>query len=315
MGEENMKILVTGVSGFIGYHLSQKLIEKGYKVYGLVRFTSQKQKLPENIIPVTGDLTDYHSIVKNIQYIQPDTVFHLGALTPVSESYHQPVAYAETNYVGTINLLEAIRKHDYEKIRLIAVAGTTEMYHSIHIDDYVKFQPESPYAVSKVASVLYSQYMYRAYHLPTVVAVPCNTYGRAYVNQPHYFIEKLIVNMLKNVGEIKLGNPDIVRDWMYREDHINAYLNILEKAGKDIFGERFYFGTNMLYTTKEVFEIIKKLTGWNGNAVWGVYIRPRESKEMGVYAKKAYERLGWIAEYTLESGLKKAIEEWREVLE
>ena len=315
MGEDKMKILVTGVSGFIGYHLSQKLLEKGYRVYGLVRFTSQKPKLTD-IIPVIGDLTDYHSIIKAIQYIKPEIVFHLGAITPVSESYHQPVAYAQTNYIGTVNLLEAIRKYNYEKIRLVAVAGTTEMYHDLKwIDDISYLQPESPYAVSKVAEVLYSEYMYRAYNLPTVIVIPCNTYGRAYVNQPHFFIEKLIINMIKNISEIKLGNPNIVRDWIFREDHINAYLKILENIdNEETFGRRFYFGKGTGESTKQVFKTVKKLIGWNGIVKWGVYIRPRESKTMVINPEKANEILKWKTEYNLQSGLKKAIEEWREIL-
>lgn len=309
-----MRVLVTGATGFIGFHLARKLVERGFRVYGLVRFASQPSRLPDGVTPVIGDLTDYHSIAKNVQYVRPEAVFHLGALTPVSESYHQPVAYALTNYIGTIHLLEALRKHVRESTRLIVVAGTTEMYNSPDIGDGSRFQPESPYAVSKVAGVLYSMYMYRAYRLPVVVAVPTNTYGRAHLNQRHYFIEKLIVNMLKGADEIELGDPNVVRDWMFREDHIDAYLKILENMDGEIYGEKFYFGTGIGKTTREVFNLVRRLTNWNGEAKWGTYIRPNESEIMTVNPKKAIEVLGWEPKYTLEEGLRQAIKEWREVI-
>lgn len=309
-----MRILVTGATGFIGFHLSQRLAEEGHNVYGLVRFASQPHRLPEGVTPLVGDLTDYSSIVKCVEFVRPEVVFHLGALTPVSESYHQPVTYAMTNYIGTIHLLEAVRKHAYESVRLIVVAGTTEMYDSPKIDDEEKYQPKSPYAISKVASVLYTEYVHRAYGLPIVIAVPSNTYGRARVNQRHFFVEKLIVSMLKGAEELQLGNPDAVRDWMFREDHVEAYLSILDAMDKEIFGQKFYFGTGVGRTTKEVFEAVRRLTGWEGRVIWHVYARPSESQVLVINPKKANEVLGWKAKYSLEEGLKRAIEEWREVL-
>ena len=312
-----MRILITGATGFIGYSLSQELVKRGYKVYGLVRFSAQSKKVPKNVIPVIGDVTDYYSIVKIIENIRPEIVFHLAALTPVSESFHQPIAYTLTNYVGTINILEALRKHGFESLKLFVLAGTTEMYDTNgDIDDSQSFSPRSPYAVSKVAATYYTEYMWHTYKLPTVIAIPTNTYGRAFVGQKHFFIEKVITSTLSGCKEISLGNPNSIRDWMFRDDHVRAYIYIMEAAinNKPIFGQRFYFGTGQGYTTRQTFEIIKRLTGWEGKVFWGVYTRPNESQRIVVNPKKAKRILGWYPQYTLEEGLRKAIEEWKQVL-
>lgn len=312
-----MRILVTGVTGFIGYSLSQRLVSDGHTVYGLVRFAAQNRRIPSNVIPVVGDLTDYHAMVKVVETTRPQVVFHLAALTPVSESFHQPVTYAEINYIGTVNLLEALRRHGFEQLRLFVLAGTTEMYDTPEpIEDGRAFSPKSPYAVSKVAATYYNEYMWHTYKMPTVTVIPTNTYGRAYVGQRHFFIEKIITSMLLGAREIKLGNPETIRDWMFREDHVNAYIKVMEAAlnGKEVFGQRFYFGTGKGYTTRETFEKVKQLVGWEGRAIWNVYLRPNDSRKIVVNPEKAKKVLGWAPRYNLEDGLRKAINEWKEVL-
>ena len=313
-----MRVLITGVTGFIGNALARELVELGHDVYGLVRFISMHREVPEGVTKVVGDLTDYHSLVSIVESVRPEVVFHVGALTPVSLSYRQPRAYAEVNYIGTINLLEALRKHAFESIRLVAVAGTTEMFDTTEkIRDGVPFRPESPYAVSKVATTLYAEYMFRAYGLPVVTVIPTNTYGRANVRQSHYFIEKLIVSMLRGEEKICLGNPNAVRDWMFREDHVEAYLAVMRKVldgNTEVLGQRFYFGTGEGHTTRETAELIKKLIGWGGELVWGVFRRPSETASIVVDYSKAKEVLGWEPRWDLVTGLKQAIMEWGEVL-
>jgi dTDP-D-glucose 4,6-dehydratase len=131
-----------------------------------------------------------------------------------------------------------------------------------NIDGYNEFRPESPYAVSKVAAVLYGEYMYRAYGLPVVTVIPTNTYGRAFVNQRHFFIEKVITELLTGKRELFLGNPDAVRDWMFRDDHVNAYVSVIKAVlnGRDgVVGGRFAFGTGDGFTTRETADLIRSL--------------------------------------------------------
>ena len=311
-------MLITGVTGFIGSSLASRLVEMGYKVYGLVRHTSSGRNVPSGVMKVFGDLTDYHSLVSVVRSVRPEVVFHVGALTPVSLSYDQPRVYAEVNYLGTVNLLEALRRHSHESLVLVAVAGTTEMYNTPYkIRNGIPFRPESPYAISKVASVLYAEYVYRAYNMPTVVVIPTNTYGRAFVRQHHFFIEKLIVNMLLGKRRIELGSPDCVRDWMFREDHVDAYIRILQTimSNKDgVIGNRFYFGTGVGYTTRDTAKVVSEVVGWRGELVWNAFQRPSETMKIVVDYTKSSEVLGWEPKWNLRDGVRKAVEEWREVL-
>jgi nucleoside-diphosphate-sugar epimerase len=315
-----VRVFVTGITGFIGRSLAKKLADEGYTVYGFVRFLSEGRRAVENAEIITGDLTDYFSVDRAVKLVRPEVVLHLAALSPVSESYFQPATYAEANYVGTINLLEALRRHARESVRVIAVAGTTEMYDtSEDIDGYNELKPESPYAVSKAAEVLYAEYMYRAYGLPVVVAVPTNTYGRAPVRQRHFFIEKVITELLEGKQDLYLGNPDAIRDWMFREDHVDAYLAIIKAAlgGKDIFGRRFAFGTGEGYTTKRTAELVKDLINPAAVLHWNALQRPIETSRIVISKeaiRRAYEALGWRPKYALEEGLRLAINEWKEVL-
>lgn len=318
-----MRVLITGVSGFIGSALAEELSKSGeFQVYGLVRFISQGRRLPSGSVEyVVGDLTDYYSVEKIVNSIKPEVVVHVGALTPVSESYSQPVTYGEVNYLGTVHLLEALRKHGREQLRVVVVAGTTEMYDtSGDIDGYNEFRPESPYAVSKVAAVLYGEYMYRAYGLPVVTVIPTNTYGRAFVNQRHFFIEKVITELLMGRRELYLGNPDAVRDWMFRDDHVNAYISVINAVlnGRDgVVGGRFAFGTGEGFTTRETADLIRRLISKDAVFHWGSVARPVETGRI-VISKKAIERarllLGWYPRFSLLTGLARAIDEWRKVL-
>lgn len=315
-----MRVLVTGVTGFIGNALSKALISLGHKVYGLVRFTSNPANVPPGVNVIQGDLTDYYSIERVVSCVRPEVVFHLAALTPVSLSFFEPEAYADVNYLGTVRLLEALRRRARECIRMVAIAGTTEMFDtSKPISEDTRFNPSSPYAISKVAAVYYAVYMYRAYRMPTVVAIPCNTYGRANVRQSHFVIEKIITSMLRGDATIYMGNPHPKRDFMFREDHVNAYLSLMKAVvdeGKEhLLGSWIVFGTGKAYTIKHVFEICREIIGWNGRVVWGLGKRPLDPPVMVTNPVKAEKELGWKAKYDIQSGISKAVEEWRQVLE
>ncbi|RLE44330.1 hypothetical protein DRJ19_00590 [Candidatus Woesearchaeota archaeon] len=315
-----MRILVTGATGFIGSRLCERLVEEGYDVWGLVRFTSNKRRIPDGIKVFSADLTDPFSVAEAVKFIRPQAVFHLGAITPVSESFRQPKLYMETNYGGTINLAEACRKY-CEDLRLFAFASTSEVYgNQIHfpVSEYNTPKPNTPYSISKYAAELYLRnYMHEAYKFPVVVARPFNTYGRALVNQPHFVVEKIIVNMLKGVEKLSLGNPKIERDFMFREDHVNAYLSILqaiESGNFNSFGEAYNFCTGSCISIGTLVETIKSLTGWDGEVVWYTHVRPCDIACLWGDYSKAKNTFNWQPKYDLTSGLKQAIKEWKEVL-
>jgi len=314
-----MRILVTGATGFIGSALSKRLVEMGYDVWGMIRFTSSTRKLPDGVKPIYGDLIDQCSLVGVIKTVRPEIVMHLGALTPVSLSFERPRMYLETNFYGTVRLAETCRRHAEECLGLFMFAGTTEMFNTkMDIDVLTPFEPTSPYAVSKVCAVHYLEMLHRVYDFPVVTLIPTNTYGRANVNQKHFVIEKLITSMLEGKEKILMGSPDKMRDFMFREDHVNAYISVLKKYEEEgngrLKGARYVFGTGRAHTILDVFKLCRDLTGWDGEVVWNVYHRPFDQDVICTDPSVAKALLGWEAKYDLKSGIKKAIEEWKEVL-
>ncbi|MGQ9506352.1 MAG: NAD-dependent epimerase/dehydratase family protein [Candidatus Bathycorpusculaceae bacterium] len=314
-----MKVLVTGVTGFIGNTLSSELVRRGYDVHGLARFTSKQWLVPEGVNVHVGDLTDVYSLNRIVKTVNPEIVFHLGAATPVSESFNQPRLYMETNYHGTVNLAEACR--NVESLRAFVYASTSETYGVqtvFPISETAECKPDTPYAINKYAAELYlKNYLWQAYDFPVVIAKPFNTFGRANVNQPHFVVEKIITSILKGKQKIYLGEPKVERDFMFRFDHVNGYLHILKavEKGKHILGEVFNFSTGKSVSIEELTEKIKSLIGWDGKIVWGWFNRPIDIPKLEGDYSKAKRVLGWAPKYDLERGLKEATREWKEKLQ
>jgi nucleoside-diphosphate-sugar epimerase len=227
--------------------------------------------------------------------------------------------YTETNYLGTISLADSCIKY-CEDLQAFIYASTSEVYgnqNKLPITEENLPRPNTPYSVSKYASELYlREYLYEAYRFPVVIARPFNTYGRAFVNQPHYIVEKIIVETLKNSDTITLGDPKIQRDFVFRDDHIKAYLSILDavEKGKNIYGEIFNFCTENYTSIESLVNIISDMIGWNGRIIWHTHLRPNDIRILWGTNRKAREVLGWEPTYRLEEGLAKAIDEWRKVL-
>ena len=150
-----------------------------------------------------------------------------------------------------------------------------------------------------------------------VVVRPFNTYNRAHVRQRHYVVEKIITSMILGAERIHLGDPNTVRDFLYRDDHVEGYIRVLETALEDkerIIGETFNLATSRGVTIRELVEIARKLTGWDGEVVWYTHIRPADIRKLIGSYEKAKKKLGWQPKHTLEEGLRKTIDEWKKVL-
>jgi len=302
------KVFVTGTNGFIASHLIPELIEKGYDVHSLSRFVTgryiQKSDSDHNVIE--GNLNDHDRIRDIIVELQPEYIVHLAAITPVSYSYDHPFEIFYTNFHATVNLAETCRKHDPD-IKQFLFAGTSEEYGDqqfLPISEHAELRPNSPYSVSKVASDHYLKYMRDAYGFPITVARPFNTYGR--VNNTHHVVERIASQMLD--GEtVNLGDSTATRDFLYVDDHVNAYLACMgnEKAA----GETFNFCTGVGTSILELEKALAKITGFNGNVNWDtIPPRPLDIKVLVGDSSKAWYTLGWRAKTSLEDGLKKTIE-------
>jgi nucleoside-diphosphate-sugar epimerase len=264
---------------------------------------------------VEGDLTAYHSVNSAISVAQPQYVVHLGALTPVRLSFENPFPFIAINFQGTINIVHAMLEK-VPKARLI-FASTAEVYgwqeKRVPIKETASLNPASSYAVSKEAADQYVRMAMKIYGLMATILRPINTYGRH--GEKGYLVEYLVSSMLK--GETcYVGAPDSARDYMFVDDHVNAYL-LAMKSNKAI-GEVFNVSPGNPVTNRQLADIVAKIIGFEGKIVHGIYPpgypqRPTtyDPDYLVLDNAKIRETVGWKPKLTLETGLTKTIESWK----
>lgn len=314
------RVLITGISGFVGSNLAKKLVEEGYSVSGLVRpvtgreFASLKPVM-DKIQIVRGDLTTYYSISSTLSLVHPQYVLHLGALTPVRLSFEDPFPFIETNFRGTVNLVHAMLEKT-PRSRLI-IASTAEVYGAQRkhtpFKETVSLNPSSPYAVSKEAADQYVRMATTIYNLKATILRPINTYGRQ--AQTGFLVEYLITSMLKGENCF-LGAPDSIRDYMFIDDHVNAYL-LAMKSDRAV-GQIFNVSPGNPITNRRLSEIVADITEFKGRINHGSYPpgypqRPAQwdPPYLVLDSAKIRKILGWQPTVTLEQGLRKTVEMWR----
>lgn len=317
-----MKVLITGITGFIGAELAHKLVEQNYEVYGFVRHVvgrdliSIKDILKE-VKLVTCDITDYYSVMHSIKKIEPDVVIHLAALSPVRLSFEHPFDYQKSIFLGTTNIAEVIRDlYGPEKVRLIA-ASTAEVYgfqERKPFQEHQRLEPSSPYAVAKASMDLYLRMLIKVYGQNIVLLRNSNTFGRKHDSS--FFTEEMITKMLKG-EDIYIGAPDSIRDYMYVDDHVKSY--ILAMKITEAGGKVFNIAGGKGYTNKEWALKIAKAIGFPiekihlGEYPPGYPKRPIKSDQpyLVLSPLKAQKILKWRQSVSPEEGLKKAINYWK----
>ena len=312
-------VLITGCTGFIGSNLTIKLVEEGYQVFGLVRHTSRSEldslrPVMDRVHFIEGDLCEYHSLLSAIETSNPNFILHLGALTPVRLSYEDPFPYLRTNFLGTCNLVHSILDRA-PKARLIA-ASTAEVYGwqgSKPLKEDTRLRPSSPYAVSKAAADEYIQMAMKVYGLKATVLRCNNTYGRK--REKGFLVEYLITSMLDG-GPVYVGSPDHVRDYMWVDDHVNAYLLSIEKEAGE--GEVFNVSPGNPISNIELAKKLAEMIHFTGQIVEGSYppgypIRPAklDTKYIVLDSSRITNKLGWKPNVTLDEGLAMAVDYWK----
>lgn len=305
--ERKSKILITGITGFIAPHIASELVKRNFEVYGLIRYVTGRRLETPNVIQVFGDLRETHMINSILKNIMPDYVIHLGALSAVSESYDHYNEYMDINLQGTINLAEGCLRL-VPNLKQFLFASTSETYgnqESFPIKETAKLRPNSPYAVSKAGATMYLEYMWEAYNFPVTLCVPFNTYGRS--DNRHFVTERILTQMLSGQDEIRLGDPDPIRDLLYRDDHVEAYLSVLDND--EAIGEKFNFCTGKGYSIEELVHECAQATGWEGEVVWHtIPARPLDIDTLIGSNEKAGKYLGWHPKVALGEGLRKTID-------
>lgn len=313
------KVLVTGCTGFIGSNLTRKLVENGYDVHGLIRHSSKRDlkcldDVLERIHLIKGDLNEYHSVGSTLTATNPQFILHLGAITPVRLSFEDPFPFISINFQGTVNLIHGLLEKA-PKARLL-YASTAEVYgwqEKKPIKETATLNPASPYAVSKAAADQYLQMAIKVYDLKATILRPINTYGRK--GERGYFIEYLITSMLKG-DPVYVGAPDSVRDYMFVDDHVNAYIKSMQS--EKAVGQVFNVSPGNPITNKELTKIVAELTGFEKKIILGSYPpgypqRPAQwdPDYLALDSTKITQSLGWRPTVNLEKGLLKTIESWK----
>jgi len=313
-----MRVLITGILGFVGSHLAEKLVDNGDEVYGVVRRVANRnmntvEKILKDITLVTGDITDYASTRNAIKTANPDVVVHLAALSPVRDSFERPFEYQQANLVGTMNVAHSLLELPDARTRRMIAASTAEVYglqKNQPLKESTPLKPLSPYAVSKAAGDLYLQMMFLTYDLHGAIIRPANSYGRKFDSS--FIIEYLVTEMIKG-EDVYVGAPDSIRDYMYIDDHVNAYFLAIKNVKAD--GQIFNAGTGIGITNRELALMIADKIGYDrkkiklGSYPLGYPLRPAISDQPYIVldATRIKKALDWSPHVNLSEGLDKVI--------
>lgn len=314
MNLKGKKVLVTGSEGFIGSHLTERLVELGAKVTALVQYNSFNNwgwidtfsdEIKDNIEIVTGDIREYDNVKRIIK--GKDVVFHLAALIAIPYSYLSPMAYVRTNVEGTTNVLEACKEYGVEKIVHTSTSETygTALY--VPIDENHPLQGQSPYSASKIAADMMAESFYRSFELPVAIIRPFNTYGPR--QSARAVIPTIITQILSGADKIKLGSLTPTRDFNYVKDIIEAFIKVAEC--EETVGQVVNAGSNYEISIGDLAKTIVKLIGKEVEIICDDQrVRPEKSEVNRLWAdnSKIRELTGWQPKYTLEMGLKETIQ-------
>lgn len=314
------KILVTGADGFIGSHLTEELVKKGYGVKAFVYYNSFNtwgwlDTLPPDIMDhveiFQGDIRDPNGVREAMRGV--DAVMHLAALIAIPFSYHSPDAYVDTNIKGTLNVLQAARDLGTERI---LVTSTSEVYGTaqyVPIDEKHPYQGQSPYSATKIGADRLSESFYRSFNLPVTIVRPFNTYGPR--QSARAVIPTIITQLLAGKEEIRLGSLTPTRDFNYVKDTVNGFIEIYNSMGT--VGEEINIATQREISIGQLADELIRQINPNARIVCDEQrLRPEKSEVNRLLGsnRKILELTGWMPRYTFEQGLSETVGFFRENL-
>ena len=312
-----MKILVTGADGFIGSHVVETLVKGGHDVRAFVLYNSfnswgwldeSDKAIRDSIDVFAGDIRDPHGVDKAVE--KQEVILNLAALIAIPYSYHSPDTYIDTNIKGTLNILQAARRHG---VKRVVQTSTSEVYGTaqyIPIDEAHPLHPQSPYAATKVGADQLALSFHASFDVPVGILRPFNTYGP---RQSARAVIPTIISQLANKSKVKLGSLSPTRDFSFVQDTANGFLAAAQSDA--IVGQTINLGSGFEISIKETAETIAKLMNTKLELVDDEQrVRPENSEVERLHAsiEKAKTLLGWQPELKglagFETGLKKTIE-------
>jgi len=310
--ENKVKVLVTGADGFIGSHLCEMLVDKGYQVTALSQYNSfnnwgwlEDVSCIDQIEVLTGDVRDPHyckHITRDV-----DVIYHLAALIAIPYSYVAPASYVDTNIKGTLNICQAAKENG---VKRVIHTSTSEVYGTaqyVPIDENHPMQPQSPYSATKIAADAMAMSFYNSFDLPVTIARPFNTYGPR--QSARAVIPTIITQIAKGIKEIKLGDMTPTRDFNYVEDTCRGFVALAECDSS--IGETVNIGSNTEISIGDTLTLIKELMGSDVKFVSDEQrIRPEKSEVFRLWCdnSKIEKLTGFRAEVNIREGLQKTID-------
>ena len=303
------KVLITGSSGFIGQHMLPRLQDK-FEIHCL-----------------SSDLRDHKAVNKEVQSFNPDLVIHLAARTEVEQSFYEQVEFSEINYVGTVNLIESMLQ--CKKIPKLIFASTMEVYGWQPVSELIRdgnipdiipaFDPDTtipnpnaPYAVAKFACEKYIEYAHRSCGLQYVIVRQTNAYGRTDNN--FFVTEQIITQMLDNSNQCNLGYQEPYRNFIFITDLLDAWEIMIDQFDQ-ISNNIFTLGPNNAISIDAYAKLIAKKLNWTGEINWNTKPkRPGEIWVLNSSEEKLTRLTGWKPKVSLDEGLNKTIQIWKNKL-
>ena len=304
-------VVITGADGFIGSHLTEALLKEGCNVTALAQYNSFNNWgwlegiTHPSLRIVTGDVRDANfcrALVKGA-----DTVFHLAALIAIPYSYTAPDSYVDTNIKGTLNICQASKEAEVERL---LVTSTSEVYGTaryVPIDEGHPKQPQSPYSATKIGADALALSFYNTFGLGVSVVGPFNTYGPR--QSARAIIPSIISQIASGIREIKVGDLSPTRDFNFVEDTCRGFIAI---AGcKEAAGEEINIATQREVSMETTLKTIASLMG--ADVKWVVdpeRLRPSGSEVFRLLGsnEKIRRLTGWRPEVSLEEGLRRTID-------
>lgn len=311
MNWNGKRVLVTGAAGFIGSHLTERLVELGASVRAMVHYNAlgswgwlDQSSIRNEIKVIAGDISDRDSVRQAME--GREIVFHLAALIAIPYSYHAPASYLRTNIEGTLNVLQAARELDLERV---VHTSTSEVYGTarmVPIDESHPLQGQSPYSASKIGADKMAEAFHLSFGLPVVTVRPFNTFGP---RQSARAIIPTIITQCLVGNTIRLGNLTPTRDLNYVLNTVNGF--ILAAEAEAAIGRTINVGSGREISIGDLAQLIARLTGRPITIESDQQrMRPEKSEVERLLAENslARELLGWEPAITLEKGLELTIE-------
>jgi len=308
------RILVTGADGFIGSHLTEKLVGMGCNVRAFVLYNSfntwgwldtSPQEIKDNLEIFSGDIRDPHGVKAAMK--DCDIVLHLAALIAIPYSYHSPSTYIDTNINGTLNVLQAARELELEKV---VHTSTSEVYGTakfVPITEEHPLQGQSPYSASKIGADQLAFSFYSSFNTPVVTIRPFNTYGPR--QSARAVIPTVITQIANGKRKIKLGALHPTRDFNYVQDTVSGFI---AAAQSNIVGEVINIGSNYEISIGDTVNLIAETMKIDLEIDTDQQrLRPQNSEIERLWADntKAKQLLGWEPLYGGKEGFKRGLTE------